>query len=82
MFCRALHRFLSGNLVMNTHAILGEHSAPSEDTRISFPPLEAMLSPTYGIKQEVPNLDSREVDLTKIFSTNLAFSSHVTPLVW
>lgn len=52
---------------MNTRAILGESSAPSEGTRISFPSQEAMLSSTYGIKQEVPNLDSRGVDLTRIF---------------
>ena len=73
MFCQALHRSLSGNPAMNTHAILGECSALSEGTRISFPPQEAMLSATYGIKQQVPSLDSRGVDPTKIFGTSLAF---------
>lgn len=80
MFFWALQRSLSGNHAMNTRAILGERSAPSEGTRISFPSQEAMLSTTYGIKQEVPNLDSRGVDLTRIFWTNLALSSQALHL--
>lgn len=67
MFYRALPLSVSGNPATNTYAMPGGCNTSSEGTRVSFSPQELMLSTIYGIKQEVPNVDSKGVDLLKIF---------------